>query len=229
MANLSSALITISSLVILSAFGGGSAVEYTVTNTAENTPGGAKFNTDIGAEYSLQTLDAATNFIWGIFQQSNPSDRKSVDRVPLFIDDMDGVAYASNDQIHVSARYINGYTGDVKTEITGVLYHEMTHVWQWNGNGQGPSGLIEGIADFVRLKAGYAPSHWVRPGQGDRWDQGYDVTARFLDYCDGLRSGSFVSELNKKMRDGYNQSFFEELLGKSVDTLWADYKASFNN
>lgn len=104
MANLF-ALITISSLVILSAIGGGSAVEYTVTNTAENTPGGAKFNTDIGAEYSLQTLDAATNFIWGIFQQSNPSDRKSVDRVPLFIDDMDGVAYASNDQIHVSARY----------------------------------------------------------------------------------------------------------------------------
>lgn len=131
--------------------------------------------------------------------------------------------------VRMSCRYINGYTGDVKTEITGVLYHEMTHVWQWNGNGQGPSGLIEGIADFVRLKAGYAPSHWVRPGQGDRWDQGYDVTARFLDYCDGLRSGSFVSELNKKMRDGYNQSFFEELLGKSVDTLWADYKASFNN
>lgn len=130
----------------------------------------------------------------------------------------------------VWCRYINGYTGDVKTEITGVLYHEMTHVWQWNGKGQGPSGLIEGIADFVRLKAGYAPSHWVRPGQGDRWDQGYDVTARFLDYCNGLSSGSsFVSELNKKMRDGYSQSFFQELLGKSVDTLWADYKASFNN
>ncbi|KAH6833225.1 Plant basic secretory protein family protein [Perilla frutescens var. hirtella] len=220
-------IITLSSLVALSTIGGGSAVEYTVTNTAENTPGGAKFNTDIGDQYSLQTMDAATNFIWGIFQQTNPSDRKSVDRVSLFIDDMDGVAYASNNQIHVSARYINSYSGpsDVKTEITGVLYHEMTHVWQWNGNGQAPGGLIEGIADFVRLKAGYVPSHWVRSGEGDRWDQGYDVTARFLDYCDGLRSG-FVAELNKKMRDGYSQSFFEELLGKSVDTLWADYKAS---
>ncbi|KAH6789837.1 Plant basic secretory protein family protein [Perilla frutescens var. frutescens] len=220
-------IITLSSLVALSTIGGGSAVEYTVTNTAENTPGGAKFNTDIGAQYSLQTMDAATNFIWGIFQQTNPSDRKSVDRVSLFIDDMDGVAYASNNQIHVSARYINSYSGpsDVKTEITGVLYHEMTHVWQWNGNGQAPGGLIEGIADFVRLKAGYVPSHWVRSGEGDKWDQGYDVTARFLDYCDGLRSG-FVAELNKKMRDGYSQSFFEELLGKSVDTLWADYKAT---
>ncbi|MCI04169.1 peptidase M, partial [Trifolium medium] len=25
----------------------------------------------------------------------------------------------------------------------GVLYHEMTHVWQWNGNGQANGGLIE--------------------------------------------------------------------------------------
>ncbi|WJZ83949.1 hypothetical protein VitviT2T_003587 [Vitis vinifera] len=69
----------------------------------------------------------------------------------------------------------------------------MTHIWQWNGNGQAPGGLIEGIADFVRLKANYAPSHWVQPGQGDRWDQDYDVTARFLDNCNSLRNGPPLS------------------------------------
>ncbi|KAL8554625.1 hypothetical protein ACS0TY_002711 [Phlomoides rotata] len=228
MANIT--LITLSCMLILSsAIGGISAVEYPVSNTAVNTPGGARFDTDIGAQYSQQTLDAATTFIWGIFQQSNPSDRKAVDTVSLFIDDMDGVAFASNNEIHVSARYIQGYSGNVKEEITGVLYHEMTHIWQWNGNGQAPGGLIEGVADFVRLKAGYAPGHWVNAGQGDRWDQGYDVTAKFLDYCDELRSGTFVAELNKKMRDGYNNGFFMDLLGKSVDTLWADYKARYNN
>lgn len=99
-------LALITTVVVLSAIGGGSAVEYSVTNTAENTPGGAKFNTDIGADYSRQTLDAATNFIWDLFQQTNPVDRKSVDRVSMFVDDMDGVAYASNNEIHVSARYI---------------------------------------------------------------------------------------------------------------------------
>ncbi|KAJ0801057.1 hypothetical protein HanPI659440_Chr03g0112421 [Helianthus annuus] len=117
------------------------------------------------------------------------------------------------------------YSSDVKTEITGVLYHERTHIWQWNGNGQATRGLIEGIADYVTLKAGYAPSHWVQPGQGDRWDQGYDVTTRFFDYCNGLRDG-FVTELNKKMRDGYNVGFFVDLLGKTVDQLWAKYKAT---
>ncbi|KAI3448142.1 hypothetical protein Pfo_004807 [Paulownia fortunei] len=223
MANL---VLIFSSFAILSAMRGILAIDYTVTNNAANTAGGARFVRDIGAQYSLQTMNASTAFIWRTFQQNSPSDRKTLQKVSLFIDDMDGVAYTSNDQIHVSARYIQGYSGDVKREFTGVLYHEMTHVWQWSGNGQAPGGLIEGIADFVRLKAGYAPSHWVSPGQGDRWDQGYDVTARFLDYCNGLNNG-FVAELNKKMRTGYSNNYFVELLGKTVDQLWKDYKAKY--
>ncbi|KVI01887.1 uncharacterized protein LOC112500821 [Cynara cardunculus var. scolymus] len=212
------------SLAILATLQMIAAVDYTVTNPAAATPGGIRFTNDIGHDYTLQILTASTSFIWNTFQQNTDADRKNVARVSVFIDDMDGVAYTVNDEIHVSANYIQGYSGDVKTEITGVLYHEMTHVWQWNGRGQAPGGLIEGIADYVRLKAGYAPSHWVQPGEGDRWDQGYDVTARFLDYCNGLRNG-FVAELNKKMRDGYNDGFFVDLLGKTVDQLWAEYKA----
>ncbi|KAG6652526.1 uncharacterized protein LOC122309166 [Carya illinoinensis] len=218
----------LSFLVILASIQAICAVDYTVTNTAGNTPGGIRFDKEIGSEYSRQTLVSATNFIFGIFQQNNIADRKNVQKVSLFIDDRDGVAYTSNNEIHVSARYINGYSGNVKNEITGVLYHEMTHVWQWNGNRQAPGGLIEGIADFVRLKAGYVPGHWVQPGQGDKWDQGYDVTARFLDYCNSLKNG-FVAELNKKMRTGYSANYFVDLLGKSVDMLWSDYKAKYGN
>jgi hypothetical protein len=191
-------------------------------------PGGVRFRDQIGAQYATQTLDSATQFIWKVFQQNTPADRKTVQKVSLFVDDMDGVAYTSNNEIHLSARYVNSYSGDLKNEITGVLYHEMTHVWQWNGNGQANGGLIEGIADYVRLKANYAPSHWVKPGQGNKWDQGYDVTARFLDYCNGLRNG-FVAELNKLMRNGYSDQFFVQLLGKTVDQLWKDYKAKYGN
>jgi len=218
----------LSFLVTLAAIEGIHAVDYVVTNTAGNTPGGVRFDNDIGSEYCKQTLVSGTGFIWSLFQQYNDADRKNVQKVSLFIDDMDGVAYTSNNEIHVSARYINGYSGDVKREITGVLYHEMTHVWQWNGNGQVPGGLIEGIADFVRLKKGYAPSHWVQPGQGNTWDQGYDVTARFLNYSNSLKIG-FVANLNKKMRSNYNANYFVELLGKSVGQLWSNYKAKYGN
>ncbi|KAI9180348.1 hypothetical protein LWI28_003822 [Acer negundo] len=217
-----SLLLTLASLLLQ----GSHAVDYEVTNNAGSTAGGARFNNEIGAAYSKQTLSSATNFIWRIFQQTTAADRKNTQKVSLFIDNMDGVAYAVNGEIHVSAKYIGSYSGDVRREITGVLYHEMTHIWQWNGNGQAPGGLIEGIADYVRLKANYAPSHWVKPGQGNRWDQGYDVTARFLDYCNSLRNG-FVAELNKKMRSGYSNNYFVDLLGKNVDQLWRDYKAKY--
>ncbi|KAK6916393.1 basic secretory protein [Dillenia turbinata] len=213
-------------LILATLWPSNAAVEYVATNRAESTAGGIRFNNEIGLEFSRQTLITATDFIWKLFQQNTEADRKSVAKVSLFIDPIDGVAYTSNNEIHVSANYVGNYSGDVKTEIVGVLYHEDTHVWQWNGNGQANGGLIEGIADFVRLRANYAPSHWVQPGEGDRWDQGYDVTARFLDYCTSLKSG-FVAELNAKMRDGYSDSFFVDLLGKTVDQLWNDYKAKY--
>ncbi|KAK9163792.1 hypothetical protein Syun_004694 [Stephania yunnanensis] len=206
---------------------GALAVDYRATNTAPTTPGGTRFDNEIGTEYSIQTLQSAAQFIWQTFGQTTEADRKSVQSVNLFVDDIDGVAYADNNEIHVSVKYIASYSGDVRIEITGVLYHESTHIWQWNGNGQAPGGLIEGIADFVRLRAGLAPSHWVKPGVGDRWDQGYDVTAWFLDYLDSLKNG-FVAELNEKMRTGYSDDFFVQLLGKTVDQVWAEYKAKYS-
>ncbi|KAK3420508.1 hypothetical protein EUGRSUZ_G01338 [Eucalyptus grandis] len=204
------------------------AVEYLVMNNADDTPDGMRFIDEIGILHSQQTLTMSTDFIWRTFQQIDLVDRKEVARVSLFVDNMDGVAYTSNNEIHVSAKYLGGLSGDVKGEFTGVLYHEMTHVWQWNGAGQAPGGLIEGIADFVRLRSGYVPGHWVQPGHGDRWDQGYDVTARFLDYWDGLRNG-FVAELNKKMKTGFSDNYFVDLLAKTVDQLWSEYKAAYAN
>ncbi|GLJ24716.1 hypothetical protein SUGI_0472630 [Cryptomeria japonica] len=70
-------------------------------------------------------------------------------------------AYVSGDEIHLSADYVGNYEGDVKEDIRGVLYHEMTHVWQWNGKDNAPSGLIEGVADYVCLTIRLVPSHWL--------------------------------------------------------------------
>ena len=207
------------------------AVDYSVVNNAASTAGGMVFANQIGEDYARQTLESATNFIWQTFEENTDADRKSYDQVSLTIVPSlppGIVAQTSNDHIEYSAESLASDSGDVKTGFDGVIYHEMTHTWQWNGNGQANSGLIEGIADFVRLKANLPASGWVQPGGGDQWDAGYSVTARFLDYCEGLMGG-FVAQLNRKMRDGYSDSFFEDLLGKSVDQLWSDYKAMYGN
>ena len=106
------------------------AIQYAVTNTIGNSTGGVLFTDKISIPYSKQTLSCATNFIWRLFQQNTPAQRKTVTKVTPIIENMDGVAYASNNQIHFSANYIGKYSGDVEREFTGVLYHEMTHIWQ---------------------------------------------------------------------------------------------------
>lgn len=217
----------LSCLIIAAALRGTHAVDFDVVNNVPDSAGGIRFTNEIGSDYSEWALTLSTYFVWGVFQQTTENDRKDVQQVTLIIDDFDNdAAYTINSEIHFNANYIGNYSGDLKTEFTGIIFHEMTHVWQWNADGKTPSGLIEGIAYYVRLSANYVPSHWVQPGDGDRWDQGYDVTARFLDYCEGLNS-DFVAELNEKMKNGYSVDFFVELLGETVDDLWSDYKAKY--
>ncbi|KAI8532732.1 hypothetical protein RHMOL_Rhmol11G0236400 [Rhododendron molle] len=118
-------------------------------------------------------------------------DRRTTPNLSLFIETIGAgqVAFSSDDKIRVNANYIQGFSGDVRKEITGILYREVVHSWQWNGNGQAPLGLIDGIADFMRLKAGYVPDYWRQPRSGNKWDESYDIMAWFLDYCNGLRNG----------------------------------------
>ncbi|KAF6994883.1 hypothetical protein CFC21_011484 [Triticum aestivum] len=217
---------TVASFLLVALAATAQAVTFDASNKASGTSGGRRFNQAVGLPYSKKVLSDASAFIWKTFNQRAAGDRKPVDAVTLVVEDISGVAFTSANGIHLSAQYVGGISGDVKKEVTGVLYHEATHVWQWNGQGRANGGLIEGIADYVRLKAGFAPGHWVRPGQGDRWDQGYDVTARFLDYCDSLKPG-FVAQLNAKMKSGYTDDFFAQILGKNVQQLWKDYKAKF--
>ncbi|CAN6310653.1 unnamed protein product [Urochloa humidicola] len=223
---------TVASLLALAAAATAGAVTFDAANTASNTPGGQRFDREVGLDFAKRILSDASTFIWMTFNQPNPEDRKPVDSVTLTVVDRIIIsgrsvpAATSGGAISLSAMYVGDYSGDVKAEVTGVLFHETTHVWQWDGQGQANGGLIEGIADYVRLKAGYPAQGWVQPGQGDKWDEGYDVTAMFLVYCDSLKPG-FVAILNAKMKYGYTDEFFAQILGKSVQQLWLEYKAMY--
>lgn len=164
-----------------------------------------------------------------MFDQNNPDDRRPQDNVTVFIDvHAAGAIGATVDNIiNMSSIYIQNFQGDVKWFFTSVLYHEMTHVFQWMPYNARP-GLIEGIADYTMLKANYYPPGLAKPGDGDKWDDGYDVTARFLEYCESLLE-EFVAQLNKKMRNSYSDSYFVDLLGKTVDQIWKEYKDKYKN
>lgn len=133
-----------------------------------------------------------------------------------------------------SLGYINGVKkapegakGDVTGayEIEGVLVHELVHCFQHNGQGTCPSGLIEGIADFVRLKANLGAPHWKRGDIPQKWDQGYEKTAYFLDWLETTYGEGAVRKINEKLRKGkYQESgFWQDLFKADINELWHKY------
>ncbi|KAE8143209.1 peptidase of plants and bacteria-domain-containing protein [Aspergillus pseudotamarii] len=175
--------------------------------------------------------------------------------VTFFLRDIGGVAYTTgmeldddHKEIHLSLQYILTAMKlpDPRAEIVGVLTHELVHCYQHTAPRQDnasvprpPGGLIEGIADFVRLKAGFVPPHWKRPAsaqeRAEKWDQGYQHTAFFLEWLEDVRIGKgAVGMLNDRLlRVGYigesetldhgRPGFWKNLFGSGVDELWDDY------
>lgn len=146
---------------------------------------------------------------------------------------MDGVAYTTgtdldsdHKEIHFALNYINGIqpAERLTAEITGVLTHELVHCYQWNAHGSCPGGLIEGIADWVRLRCDLSPPHWKREIGGD-WDRGYQHTAYFLEYLETRFGEGTVRKVNEKLRkqNYHAKPFWTELLGRPVEQLYEDY------
>ena len=151
---------------------------------------------------------------------------------------MDGVAHTievekGHKKISFSASYFDHiYTTSpeqskdwlLRKEIMGVTIHELVHVFQFNGkNGNADAGLIEGIADYVRLKAKLSPAHWS-PSPAQKWNQGYDKTAYFLEWIETHTTPNFVERLNLTLKDtAWNENLVKQITGISVDDLWNKY------
>ena len=155
--------------------------------------------------------------------------------VTLILRSMDGVAYTQGSdidddhkEIHFSLDYIANHASDTskrqQDEIAGVLVHEMVHAWQWNALGTAPGGLIEGIADFVRLRAALSPPHWKKEAGGD-WDAGYQHTAYFLEWMEGKFGDGCVMRINETLRTKKyeEECFWKGLFGQTVANLWMEY------
>ncbi|KAI1170522.1 BSP-domain-containing protein [Nemania sp. FL0916] len=155
--------------------------------------------------------------------------------VTLIVRPMDGVAYTTgieldpeqHKEIHFSSDYIASIAANRRShEIEGVIVHELVHCYQYNGHGHAPGGLIEGIADWVRLGAGLAPPHWRKGEEVEgQWDAGYQHTAYFLQYLEERFGKGTVRRLNEGLRTSrYDEkSFWTGIVGRPVNQLWEDY------
>jgi hypothetical protein len=152
---------------------------------------------------------------------------------------MGGVAYTTGldlDDLHKEIHFSLGYIKNCcapdddarrRDEIVGVVTHEMVHCYQYNGFGTANGGLIEGIADFVRLKAGLSPPHWNRKDKPSSWDQGYQHTAYFLEWIEERFGEGSVARINLALKGARykERRFWNRLFGRSIKELFGDYSA----
>ena len=122
-------------------------------------------------------------------------------------------------------------------EISGVLTHETVHCFQHNAHSTCPGGLIEGIADYVRMKSALSAPHWKKfpankDTRGDKWDEGYQKTAWFLEWVEQEIGGlGCVGELNERMRTQKWEGgkVWEGVMnGVGVEECWSRYRNAWD-
>ncbi|KAF2149054.1 PBSP domain protein [Myriangium duriaei CBS 260.36] len=187
---------------------------------------------------NFQPTDDVTMLISTVLEWLYEGHVPPVRSIMMVIRDMDGVAYTTgididpqhHKEIDFSLSYIQHVAKSspdpaaIRKELLGVICHELVHCWQYDGQGTAPGGLIEGVADWVRLNAGYVPPHWGKDCQGD-WHKGYQTTAYFLDWVEKQQGKGSVRRINEKLRvSKYDEkTFWPELFKKDVKTMWDAY------
>jgi len=161
----------------------------------------------------------------------NMADAPNVKRFTLKMYPFNGVAFTKDGarigskEVHISSSYIDKIPENRKVpELEGVLCHEMVHAFQYDGHHTAPSGFIEGMADYFRLRMGLAPPHWNnRPA--DKWDAGYEKTGFFLNFIDTNVSPNAVKKMNLYLRDHrWSEKIFTTTCGDSAARLHSIYR-----
>lgn len=113
-------------------------------------------------------------------------------------------------------------------EDLDVVTHEIMHIVQDYGQTDAPWWITEGIADYVRYKYGVAnaAAKWTLPNykSGQKYDNGYRVTARFFVWLEKNGYPEIIKNLDQDMRDHtYQDGFWKGQTEKTLKELWADY------
>lgn len=154
-----------------------------------------------------------------------------VSKVHVKVLPFDGVAFTKDagyltKEIQISLTYLLKIPQERRvSELEGVLCHEMVHAYQYDGSHTAPSGFIEGVADYYRLKMGLAPPHWNPRDTPEKWDGGYEKTGYFLHFVESMRPDA-VYRMNMYLRDHKwsEKEIFTYGTGEHASSLFQTYK-----
>lgn len=170
-----------------------------------------------------------------------PDEMDVLQTIDYTVENNDGISakggQAPRINIFFSATYLQsckdrGMTdAQLLAEIKGVLYHEVTHGYQFSPQGAGQYkpgddfyGFIEGMADYVRYVSGYLTTK--DRNQGGHWNDGYKTSGFFIDWLHS-KDANFLNKFNHSAKTINPWSWdkaTQSIVGKSVQTLWNEYQ-----
>ncbi|WP_430815764.1 basic secretory protein-like protein [Carboxylicivirga sp. RSCT41] len=170
-----------------------------------------------------------------------PGEMDELHTIDYTVEDNDGISakggQAPRINIFFSATYLQnckekGMTdAELLAEVKGVLYHEITHGYQFTPQGAGNYqqgddffGFIEGMADYVRYVSGYLTTG--DRNAGGHWNDGYKTSGFFIDWLH-TKNQNFLNELNhsaKTINPWSWEAATKKITGQSVQVLWNEYQ-----
>ncbi|MBK5720588.1 basic secretory family protein [Dysgonomonas sp. Marseille-P4677] len=164
-----------------------------------------------------------------------------VQNIEYTLEDKEGVSAkgGNSPSIHIfySTRHIEKSAKEslykLDFETRGVLYHELTHGYQFEPKGIGNYGnnktfwaCIEGIADAVRAEAGLFDMSTRKPG--GNWMDGYRTTGFFLQWLT-TKDPDAIRKFHLTVRDLDVWSFDKAIKAvfgpnSSIEGMWNEYQ-----
>jgi hypothetical protein len=181
------------------------------------------------------TMKWAACAVCSILYRSADELPRTHDTITFVIDDHAGVAYAGGSEIHLSTNHIQNYSNpnDALIEFRGIMVHETAHLYQEYG-GAPDVALLEGVADFVRIRVGLYDEG--KRTVGGSWDGSHTMSGFFFSWLAGPCAYHEDSHPQNDFDIGYRinalqpagkapiQAEIEATFGTDIDTLWNQYQ-----
>lgn len=166
----------------------------------------------------------------------------NIDQINYVLKDYDGISAKSGAPPVVSIVYSTRHVENsfkeslfkLDYETRGVLFHELTHAYQFEPKGIGTYSTnrefwacIEGLADAVRTQAGYFDVESLRR-PGGHWLDGYRTTGFFIHWLT-TKDPDAIRKFHLTVRDLPVWSFDEamkQIFGpdSGIELLWNQYQ-----
>ncbi len=213
-------------------------------NSAPNTLGSEEY------KRLVQDVDAFIQYhaqkVAEILFYSDKDTMNDIQQINYELKDYAGVSAKSGHPPYVSVVFstqhieksMNESLFKLSYENRGVLYHELTHAYQFEPKGIGSYSTnrefwacIEGLADAVRAEAGFFDIEKLRK-PGGNWLDGYQTTGFFLQWLT-TKDPDALKRFHLSVRDLPKWSFdlaLKQVFGpdSGIEPLWNEYQDYLN-